>query len=110
MQMKKQVKQFIDEINVFNIETVLQLFADDAIIDDVSVGRKFSTKKGVKEYLETFFVGYNTKTRLDSIEVTADFNVSTKVDFTGDFGHEKGGLKFSFNQEGLITRVDAYLD
>lgn len=108
--MEKLIKQFIENANLFDVDSALELFAENAVIDDESVGRKFVNKKGVRDYLETFFVGYNTKTQLDLFEITDDFNASIKVDFTGDFGHEKGGLNFSFNKEGLIAKIDAYLE
>ncbi len=108
--MKKLIEQFLDTTNAFDIEASLIFFADNAVIDDVSVGKKFNGKEGVRDYLETFFVGYKTKTKLDSIEIINAFNIKAKVDFTGDFGHEKGGLNFKFNEIGLIEAVDAYLD
>lgn len=108
--MEKQIKQFIDAANAFDVEAALNLFADKAIIDDVSVGEKFVGKSGVRSYLETFFVGYKTRTRLESFEIIDSFNTKSKVDFTGKFGHEKGGLDFAFDNDGLIKNIDAYLD
>ena len=110
MDIKKIIKQFIKASNAFDVETALTLFADDAVIDDVSVGEKFKNTKGVRKYLETFFVGYKTVTKLESIEVTDNQNAKTQVDFTGNFGHETGGLNFTLNNEGLIKSVSAYLD
>lgn len=108
--MKKLIEQFLDTTNAFDVEASLQLFTENAVIDDISVGKKFKGKEDVRDYLETFFVGYKTKTKLDSSENINAFTVKTKVDFTGDFGHEKGGLDFMFNEGGLIEAIYAYLD
>lgn len=106
----KIINQFIKSSNAFDVETALKLFADNAVIDDVSVGDKFENSKGVRKYLETFFVGYKTVTKLESIKVLDNQNANAQVDFTGNFGHETGGLNFTLNNGGLITQISAYLD
>ena len=109
-EIEKIVKQFIKSSNAFDVETALTLFASDAVIDDVSVGEKFKNIKGVRKYLETFFVGYKTVTKLESIEILGNKEAKVQVDFTGNFGHETGGLNFIFNNDGLIKLISAYLD
>lgn len=104
------IKQFIQSANAFDVEAVLTLFADNALIDDVSVGEKFKHTAGVRKYLETFFVGYNTVTKLVSVEVLDELNANAQVDFTGDFGHETGALNFTINTNGLIQTIHAHLD
>lgn len=106
----KTIKQFIKHANAFDVEAVLTLFAPDAVIDDVSVGEKFKNTNGVRKYLETFFVGYKTVTKLESVEVIDNKKAKAQVDFTGNFGHETGGLNFTINNDGLITLISAYLD
>jgi ketosteroid isomerase-like protein len=106
----KIIKQFIKSSNAFDVETALMLFADNAVIDDVSVGEKFTNTTGVRKYLEKFFVGYKTVTKLVSVEVFDNLNAKAQVDFTGDFGHETGVLNFTINTDGLIKTIDAYLD
>ena len=110
MNIKKIIKQFINATNAFDVEAALTLFADDAVIDDVSVGEKFKNTSGVRKYLEKFFVGYKTVTKLESVEVFDKRNAKAQVDFTGDFGHEMGGLNFTLNSDGLILAINAYLD
>ena len=107
---EKIVKQFIKFTNAADLKSALALFAKDAVIDDVSVGEKFKNLTGVRIYLDKFFVGYNTVTRLESFEIINDEQVSAQVDFTGDFGHETGALNFTINEEGLIAHIDAHLD
>jgi ketosteroid isomerase-like protein len=107
---EKAVQQFIQSANKFDVNAALALFASNAVIDDVSVGDKFKNTAGVRRYLEQFFVGYKTVTRLESIEIVNAYHAKAKVDFTGNFGHETGGLDVTINKEGLITAIDAYLD
>ena len=103
-------QQFIAAANRFDTQSILDLFAADAIIEDVSVGEKFERIAGVNKYFVTFFIGYSTSTKLLSIEHLQPDRVLVKVDFTGDFGHETGGLDMLFNATGLIQHIDAYLD
>ncbi|MCW3084161.1 MAG: hypothetical protein JWP12_1527 [Bacteroidetes bacterium] len=108
--LKKIIQQLLKATNAFDVEAALTLFAANAVIDDVSVGEKFKGKKGVRNYLEKFFVGYKTKTKLVSVEMPDELHANAKVDFTGDFGHETGALNFTFNANGQILKIDAYLD
>ncbi|BCG84597.1 MULTISPECIES: nuclear transport factor 2 family protein [unclassified Mesorhizobium] len=108
--MRKLVENFIQITNAFDIEGALELFAFDAVIDDVSVGDAFVGSDGVRVYLERFFVGYHTCGKFLSIEELDGFNAVARLDFTGDFGHEIGVLKIAINSEGLIARIDADLE
>lgn len=108
--MQKLVESFIASANAFDVERALSLFAPDAVIEDVSVGNAFVGWDGVRIYLERFFVGYNTASRLLSIQTPYAFNSNVRVDFTGDFGHEVGILKIAINSDGLIERIDADLE
>lgn len=107
---EKIIRKLIDATNTFDVRAALTLFATDAVIEDVSVGEKFKNTEGVRKYIETFFVGYHTVTRLESLNISDSLHAKAQVDFTGDFGHETGGLDFSLNAEGLIISVHAYLD
>jgi ketosteroid isomerase-like protein len=110
MAIKKIIRQLIKATNEYDVKAALALFANDAVIDDVSVGEKFRNTAGVRRYIENFFVGYHTVTRLESIQVITTQNAKAQVDFTGDFGHETGGLNVTINTDGLITAIDAHLD
>ncbi len=107
---KKIIQQFIKATNAFDVEVALALFTANAVIDDVSVGEKFKGTKGVRNYLEKFFAGYKTKTKLVFLEMPNELHANAKVDFTGDFGHETGVLNFTFDATGLIIKIDADLD
>ena len=104
------VRAFIAAANNFDMQKVLDLFAPDAVIEDVSVGEKFELAQGIKKYFVTFFIGYHTSTQLLSVEQTGATKILAKVDFTGDFGHETGGLAIHFNEDGLIKHIEAHLD
>jgi len=108
--MKKLVDTFIRTANAFDVDGAVALFASEAIIDDVSVGDAFVGTEGIRLYVERFFVGYKTASKLLSLEQLDDFSASARLDFTGDFGHEIGPLKITINSEGLIERIDADLE
>jgi hypothetical protein len=108
--MQKLIDTFIQTANAFDVEGVSTLFASDAVIDDVSVGDAFVGTEGIRLYLEQFFVGYKTASKLLSLEQLDNFNAVARLDFTGDFGHEIGTLKITISSDGLIKRIDANLE
>jgi len=108
--MRDLVERFIQTTNAFDVEVALTLFAPDAVIDDVSVGDAFVGSAGIRAYVERFFVGYNTISRLISLQQPDDRHAVVRLDFTGDFGHEVGMLKIEINTDGLIERIDADLE
>lgn len=100
----------IDATNRFDVDSALSRFTPNAVIEDVSVGDKFLGHAGIRVYIERFFVGYHTVTRLLSVAVRGKGRASVRVDFTGDFGREVGLLEISFNADGLIDHIDADLE
>ena len=52
-------------------------------------------------------VGYNTASRLLSLDRPDDRTAIIRLDFTGDFGHEIGMLRIAFNSDGVIERMNA---
>ncbi|BDU21648.1 nuclear transport factor 2 family protein [Dyella sp. GSA-30] len=108
--MQKVVDTFIQTANAFDVEGALALFTPDAVIDDVSVGDGFVGTEGIRFYLEQFFVGYNTVSKLLSLDKRDSFNATARLDFRGDFGREIGILKITVDSGGLIERIDADLE
>lgn len=104
------VTAFLAATNKFDVEAALALFARDAVIDDPSTGEIFDGQRGVRDYVERFFVGYNTVSRLLSVEPLDHGRGRARVDFTGDFGHEIGRLDLAIDGDGRITRIDADLE
>jgi ketosteroid isomerase-like protein len=108
--MDNLIHRLIEATNAFDVKTALALFASDAVIDDVSVGDKFAGSAGVRRYLEQFFVGYHTVSKVLSIDPQGESRALVRLDFTGDFGHETGRLDVTTNADGLIAAIDADLD
>ena len=104
------VESFIAAANLFDIEAALALFTPAAVIDDPSTGHTFNNHAGVRDYLERYFVGYLTVTRLLSVEGLCNARARARVDFTGDFGHEIGLLDITVDRQGRIVRIDAELE
>ena len=102
--------RLIKATNAFDIDAALALFTPDAIIEDPSVGESFAGLARIRDYLERFFVGYHTVTRLLSVEFQGEDQMLVRVDFTGDFGHEIGLLEISVNADGLIVGIHADLE
>lgn len=96
--------------NAGDAEATAALFAPDALIDDPSTGERFEGEAGIRDYVERFFVGYGTVTRLLSITSLDDGRTRLRVDFTGDFGHEIGRLDLTLAADGRIARIDADLE
>ncbi|SEB23533.1 nuclear transport factor 2 family protein [Variovorax sp. YR216] len=96
--------------NAFDVARVLNLFAPDAVIDDPSTGHRFDGHAGIREYIERYFIGYQTVTGFLSIKSLGQNRARLRVDFTGDFGHEIGLLEMLVNETGLIARIDANLE
>jgi ketosteroid isomerase-like protein len=96
--------------NAFDAESALRLFTLDAVIDDPSTGHRFDGNDGIRAYIEQYFIGYHTVTKLLSIKRLGENLARLRVDFSGDFGHEIGLLEISVNTDGLIARIDANLE
>lgn len=108
--MESLIDSFIRTANAFDVDGTLALFGPNAVIDDISVGAAFTGRDGVRQYIERFFVGYNTKSRLLSVEEEGSLTAVARLDFTGDFGHEVGVLRIAINSAGLIGHIDADLE
>ncbi|KQW30270.1 hypothetical protein ASE36_21850 [Rhizobium sp. Root274] len=100
----------IAALNSFDTSRVQVLFTADAVIDDPSTGHSFEGHAGIADYVERYFKGYHTVTRLLSIDDLGDDRARVRVDFTGDFGHEIGLLVIQKNANGLFVRIDADLE
>lgn len=104
------IHAFFAATNLFDVPAALAVFTNDAVIDDPSTGHIFTGLLGVQDYLERYFVAYQTVTRMLECELFKAGRAHIKVDFTGDFGHEIGVMDISLNAEGLITHIHAYLE
>lgn len=108
--LRQSANAFIATTNAGDVDAALKLFAPHALIDDPSTGHCFEGHTGIRTYIQQFFVGYHTVTRLLSLENLGTGLARVRVDFTGDFGHEIGLLDMSVDAAGIIVRIDASLE
>lgn len=104
--LRRVADTLIVAMNDFNVESTLLLFTTDAVIDDPSTGHQFHGHASIRDYIERYFIEYNTVTCFLSSESLGDSCARVRVDFTGDFGHEIGLLEITINANGLIVHID----
>ncbi|NLR99875.1 nuclear transport factor 2 family protein [Rhizobium sp. P38BS-XIX] len=78
--------------------------------NDPSTGEQFDGHHGIRDYVERFFEGYHTVSRLLSLEPLPNGRTRARVDFRDDFGHEVGQLDIALDEAGMIVRIDADLE
>ena len=109
MEIDKFIENWLQTSNNYDTEKYLEMYHTDAVLDDTSVGKKFIGHQGIKNYFESYFIGYNTQTRLVKITNHNDL-IHLEVAFTGDFPEGKIGGTFDFIfQKGKISFVKADL-
>jgi hypothetical protein len=111
---RMDIVEFMDEwiavSNSYDTEKYLAFYAENAVLDDPSVGRKFNGRIGIKEYFNSYFIGYKTQTKKVKIIVKDENQAHLEVEFTGDFPEGKIGGTFDFKFEaGKIIYVLADL-
>ena len=96
------IASWIDAGNRFDTRKYLNFFLPDAVLDDPSVGKEFKGHKGIKNYFDSYFIGYNTQTRLVKLTIHGD-RAQLEVHFTGSFpGGEIGGtFDISFKNDKI---------
>ena len=55
MELEKFIEEWIAVSNSYDTEKYLTFYSEDAVLDDPSVGKKFSGKNGIKEYYESYY-------------------------------------------------------
>jgi ketosteroid isomerase-like protein len=110
MDIEKFIEEWMAVGNSYDTKKYLTFYADNAVLDDPSVGRKFKGKSGVKEYYEAYFIGYKTQTEKVKLIIKDGSHAHLEVTFTGDFpeGKINGIFDFTF-KEGKIALVIANL-
>jgi hypothetical protein len=111
---KMEIVEFIDDwiavSNSYDTEKYLEFYAENAVFNDPSVGRKFNGRTGIKEYFTSYFIGYKTQTQKVELIVKDGNHAHLEVEFTGDFPEGKIGGTFDFEFEaGKIVYVLADL-
>ncbi|MPS74483.1 MAG: nuclear transport factor 2 family protein [Chryseobacterium sp.] len=95
MNIEKFINDWIVVSNSYDTEKYLEFYLKDAILDDPSVGRKFIGHDGIKDYFESYFIGYQTQTELMKLKINEN-SAYLEVEFTGDFPEGKIGGSFDF--------------
>lgn len=86
------IADWIAAANSHDVERFLSFFEADAVLDDPSVGEKFEGHEGIGAYFTSYFIGYETQTRLLGVERRGETQ-HVDVDFTGSFpGGQTGGI------------------
>lgn len=109
MNIKEFITDWLEASNSYDTEKYLEKYLEDAVLNDPSVGRKFVGHDEIRDYYNTYFIGYKTQTRL--VKITTNKNKAhLEVDFTGEFpGGQIGGMfDFTF-KDGKIETVKADL-
>lgn len=103
------VAKWIDATNTHDLTKYLSFFTEDAALDDPSVGEIFEGASAIGRYFQSYFVEYNTQTRLVRTE-RAQSTLHVEVDFTGDFpgGQTGGTFEITFSAD-KISHVKADL-
>lgn len=110
MEIEKIIEEWIAVGNSYDTEKYLAFYTDKAILDDPSVGRKFSGKNGIRAYFESYFIGYKTQTKKVDLVIINENQAHLEVEFTGDFPECKVGGTFDLTfKEGKIEFVSADL-
>jgi ketosteroid isomerase-like protein len=103
MDIQTTVDNWIAASNAYDTKKYLDFYAEDAVLDDPSVGRKFSGHNGIKEYFDSYFIGYKTQTALVSLDIIDDENAHVEVHFTGEFpeGEIDGTFDLTFKDDKI---------
>jgi ketosteroid isomerase-like protein len=103
------ISDWIAATNSHDTARFLTFFTPDAVLEDPSVGEVFEGHEGVGQYFDSYFVGYNTQTRLVRME-PRDGILHIEVDFTGDFPGGQTAGTFDITLVGdMISHVRADL-
>lgn len=97
------INDWLEASNTFDTEKYLDFYTIDTVLDDPSVGKKFKGHEGVRDYFESYFIGYNTFTEMTNLNIIDQENARLEVEFTGDFAEGKlGGIfEFKFKNEKI---------
>jgi len=95
MNLETFIKDWIAVSNSYNIEKYLEFYNENAVLNDPSVGRKFTGHDGIKDYFVSYFISYKTQTELRKLEIKEN-SAYLEVEFTGEFPEGKIGGSFEF--------------
>ncbi|SFM98907.1 SnoaL-like domain-containing protein [Chitinophaga sp. YR627] len=110
MDIRKLIARWIAAANAYDTAQYLDFYLPDAVLDDPSVGRRFEGHKGIGNYFDSYFIGYNTQTALVDVVILDATHAYVEVAFAGDFpeGNIGGTFDLTF-KAGKIAFVKADL-
>lgn len=94
MNIKAFINDWIEAGNTFNTAKYLNFYFTDAVLDDLSVGKKFLGHEGIEDYFSGYFIGYNTNTEIVGLDISDEHHVYLEVKFTGNFPEGEIGGTF----------------
>ncbi len=101
MEIQNLISGWIAASNAFDTKKYLDYYLPDAILDDPSVGKKFIGHEGIRDYFESYFIGYTTKTEMVNLKISEDRqSAHLEVLFSGDFPEGNIGGTFDFKFKG----------
>lgn len=110
MNIKTFIKDWIEAANAFDTKKYLDFYSTAAILDDPSVGRKFRGQDEIRDYFESYFIGYNTNTKIVQLKISDESHAHLEVEFTGTFPEKIIGGMFDFTfKDGKIIKIKADL-
>jgi ketosteroid isomerase-like protein len=103
MDIKKLVEEWIETGNCYDTKKYLSFYCQDAILDDPSVGSTFTGYQGIETYFKTYFIGYQTQTKLIKLDIYDCEHAHLEVAFSGVFPEGKicGTFDFTFKDEKI---------
>ncbi len=96
MEIEKFTANFIAISNTYDTKNYLEIWHNDAVLEGPSVGRKFIGHTRIKDYFESYFIGYKTQTRLVKLGIINENEDQIEFEFTGDFPKREIGGTFEF--------------
>lgn len=110
MDTKAFITDFLAVSNTYDTNSYLEKWQEKAVLDDPSVGRIFKGHPGIRDYFESYFIGYKTQTRLFKLDIIFDNEAHIEVEFTGEFPEGRIGRIFDFTfKDGKIAKAKADL-
>ncbi|EDM38472.1 hypothetical protein PBAL39_02617 [Pedobacter sp. BAL39] len=110
MNIQTLINEWIAVGNAFDTERYLDFYLEDAVLDDPSVGEVFKGRREIKKYFDSYFIGYNTRTELVSLDLINNTQAFIEVKFSGNFSEGNIGGFFDVTfKNGKIAFVKADL-
>lgn len=109
MDIETFIQDWLVVSNAYDTEKYLKKYQENAVLDDLSVGRVFRGHSGIRTYFEDYFIAYKTRTRILKSTIKNN-SAHIEVEFTGEFPEGRIGGIFDFTfKDGRIVSAKADL-